>query len=239
MRVSFLGQPFEGYGWTADWLNELLAHETGGTLQIAVAWAKRSGLSRLQESILSFRERGGSTSVVVGIDEGGATKQGLELALNTFDYVYIFHDQSSRTFHPKVYLLHIEDSARLIVGSNNTTAGGLYNNYEASLLCDLDLKLEEDQRLYQRVSTWFNVLRSDRVCKALNADLLDVLTNDPSYRVGDEDNPGRYLPQERGDYDGVTVDSPNYTVFGTSSSPKRGLAPRMPTEVPEGDRRRR
>lgn len=137
MKVSFLGQPFERYGWTADWLNEPLARESGGMLQAAVAWAKRSGLARVQESIQFFRERGGVASAIVGIDEGGATKQGLELALDTFDAVYIFHDQSSRTYHPKVYLLHVQDYARLIVGSNNMTAGGLYNNYEATLICGL------------------------------------------------------------------------------------------------------
>lgn len=205
MRVSFLGQPFEGYGWAADWLNEPLTREGGGTLQVAVAWVKRSGLSRLRESILLFRERGGNASVIVGIDEGGATKQGLEQAVATFDDVYVFHDRSSRTYHPKVYLLHVEDSARLIVGSNNMTAGGLYNNYEATLVCDLDLTLEGDRQLYQQASTWFEVLRSDQVCKPLSTDLLDILISDPGYRIGDEDNPTRHIPQERGDYDGVTI----------------------------------
>jgi hypothetical protein len=239
MRVSFLGQPFERYGWTADWLNEPLSRENGGLLQAAVAWAKRSGLSQLQESTQLFRERGGVASVIIGIDEGGATKQGLELALETFDDVYIFHDQSSRTYHPKVYLLHLEDYARLIVGSNNMTAGGLFNNYEATLVCDLDLTLEEDQRLHQQVSTWFEVLRSDQVCKPLTTELLDSLISDPSYRIGDEDRPNRNRPQEREDYDGVTFLDLQPNIFGTSSSPKRGLAPRIRRPTPRGERRER
>jgi hypothetical protein len=73
MRVSFVGQPFDEYGWTADWLNEALTHESAGMLQIAVAWAKRSGLLRLQDSLRTFRDHGGTVSAIIGIDEGGAT----------------------------------------------------------------------------------------------------------------------------------------------------------------------
>lgn len=231
MKVSFLGQPFEDYGWGADWLAERL-NRNGGSLQIAVAWAKRSGLSRLREDVLDFRRRGGDAFIIIGIDEGGATKQGLELALTIFDEVYVFHDRSSRTFHPKVYLLRAEGNACLIVGSNNMTLGGLYNNYEATLICDLDLAIDEDRELYQQVSDWFGILRSDQVCKPLDAELLDVLKSNPDYRVGDEDNPRREAPQEREDYDGVIPDDMDSGVFGASSSRKKGFAPPLETKSP-------
>jgi HKD family nuclease len=240
MRVSFVGQPFDEYGWTADWLNEALIHEGAGTLQIAVAWAKRSGLLRLQESIRTFRDRGGTVTAIIGIDEGGATKQGLELALGTFDETFVFHDESSRTFHPKVYLLCVGDSARLIIGSNNMTAGGLYSNFEAALVCDLDLMLEEDHELYREVSSWFEILHSDEVCRPLTPELLKTLVANPEYRIGDEDRPNRSTPQARGYYDGVTVDRPASRIFGMSSSPKKGLAPRLKTATsPRGRRSRR
>ena len=126
-----------------------------------------------------------------------------------------------------MYLLQVEDYARLMVGSNNMTAGGLFNNYEATLACDLDLTLDEDQQIYQQVSTWFETLRSDRVCRLLTTELLTSLVNDAAYRIGDEDHPDRHQPQERGDYDGVTLPGLQTDIFGISSSPKRSLAPRI------------
>ncbi len=225
MKVSFVGQPFEEYGWFADWLEQALTDESVETLEIAVAWVKRSGLSRLQEAIERFRERGGITTLIAGIDEGGGTKQGLELALDTFDDVYIFHDRSSRTYHPKIYLLHDANSARLAVGSNNMTAGGLYSNYEATLVVDLDLRLDDDQRLYQEVLSYLELLRADRVCVPLTSELLDTLTDDSQYRIGDEDRPSRQRHQEQDNNDGVIPPDVTSNVFGTSSSPKKCMAP--------------
>ena len=239
MKVSFVGQPFKGFGWTADWLEEHLSRESGGTLQVAVAWTKRSGLSRMQKSIRSFRARGGTASAIIGIDEGGATEQGLELAQTEFDEVYIFHDKSSRTFHPKVYLLHTGESAFLMIGSNNLTAGGLFNNYEGTLVCELNLALEEDRQLCDEVFAWFEVLRSDRVCLPLTAELIATLTSNPEYRIGDEDRPSRQRPLERGDYDGVTPPETESEVFGKSSSPKSGLAPRLVATTFDSVRERR
>lgn len=227
MRVSFVGQPFERYGWAFDWLSGPLTRESGGTLRIAAAWVKRSGLARLQSEIGTFHDQGGTTSIIVGIDAGGATKQGLEMALETFDTVHIFHDPSSRTFHPKVYLLQIADYAQVLVGSNNLTAGGLFNNYEATLVCDLDLTQDEDQRVFRQISTWFETLRSDQVCKLLTVELLVSLSEDAAYRIGDEDRSDWHEPQERGDYDGTIQPHVEYDIFGTSSSPKKGLAPRI------------
>lgn len=112
MQISFLGQPLLSFGgWTSNWLEGQLSSADVKTVHIAVAWMKRSGLSRLQQHLTSFRQQGGSAVAIIGIDEGGATRQGLELALEMFDSVYVFHDPASRTFHPKVYVASSSSSA--------------------------------------------------------------------------------------------------------------------------------
>jgi len=222
MKTSFIGQPFDPFGWTADWLNERLNNENLNRLEIAAAWVKRSGLSRVQTSLEIFRKRGGFTSVIVGIDEGGATKEGLTLAYTLFEKAYVFHDRSSRTFHPKVYLFTGNTQAHILIGSSNVTAGGLFNNYEASLSCELDLTISEDKALLQQVRFWFDTLYSDSVCKVLDIDLFDLLVKDITYRIGDENKP-RIKPQEEG-YDNGLIGNLE-KLFGTSSSSKKGMAP--------------
>lgn len=225
MAVSFIGQPFEDFGWSADWFKTVLRDERVHTLEIAVAWVKRSGLARISEDLTAFRSRGGNTSIIAGIDEGGATVQGLTLALNLFDNAYVFHDRSSRTFHPKVYLAKGDGIAYLMVGSNNLTAGGFYNNYEGALVCVLDPENLQDMALLAQINSWFAVIYTDRSCKLLDQTLLEILISIGKYKVGDEDRTKREGVEEE-DYDGITTD-PQENIFGISSSKKKGLAPRL------------
>jgi len=239
MLVTFLGQPLLSHGgWTADELTHLLASGDYRRMDVASAWAKRSGLTRVASSIAAFRTRGGTATLVVGIDEGGATRQGLELARALFDSVSVFHDPGPgrRTFHPKVYLFTGDDAAAVVVGSSNATAGGLFSNYEASVLCQLDLTRDADAQLVREVQDWFASLQADReVCKPLTAALLRELIRDRRYRVADEDVRHRNDPSH--DYDGVSTDPPGSSLFGRSGTAKAGLAPgRISTRGPASRR---
>jgi len=240
MKVSFLAQPLLDPfgGWTATWLTDLLDDPDMARLEMAVAWIKRSGLSRLQDDLVAFRQRGGSSSVIVGIDEGGATAQGLALAMELFDSVRVYHERGRGTFHPKVYLGSGSSTARLLVGSSNVTAGGLFNNHEAALHCHLALEEDADRLLLDQVREWFDTLLSDsEVCLPLTSELLDTLVSDPQYKVRDEDQITRRGPQGEEDYDGVVTDSDSQQVFGTSSIPRKGLAPAVHVSRPAAARR--
>lgn len=224
MRMRFLGQPFDEFGQIADVLKEQLMGGSDRKLWVATAWAKRSGLARLENALAHFREQGGSSVAIIGIDEGGATKQGLRLAMEVFDQTNVFHDHSRRTFHPKVYLIENGEEACLIAGSSNATAGGLYDNYEASIVGILDLSTREDRELFESVSGWFRSLLDDAACVRLDADVINRLIEDGRYRIGDEDNPERGSPQFGGYRDGVSTDSPSQSIFEASSTPKRPLS---------------
>jgi hypothetical protein len=118
----------------------------------------------------------------------------------------------------------------LLVGSHNLTAGGVYYNYEVGLRCELDLNDEADLKLERDVQNYLDSLISDHsVCKRLDADLLERLLDDPTYRIGDEDA-NRNGPSST---DGQEPDMPEDTdtviedeaervpIFGQSGTRKR------------------
>ena len=233
MKLTFLAQPFPSFGGsTATWLTDVLVNSSATRLQLAVAWVKRSGLARLNDSLAAFRQRGGEASAIVGIDEGGATAQGLRLAMEVFDSVHIYHERGSRTFHPKVYLASGATMANILIGSSNLTAGGLFSNNEVGLKCELDLKQEFDRALFEEVREWFDMLYSDsEVCLPLTAELLAALLDDPSYRVGDENRPRRPGAPAEEDHDSIVTPPRTQNLFGTSTLRKTGFPP--PLQVSE------
>lgn len=228
MEVSFVAQPFADGRDLRDFLASVAADDTIDELDVVVAWAKRSGLRRVRAHLEAVRDRPGTTRLIVGIDEGGATRQGLELAREIFSTVHVFHDNSWRTFHPKIYLGVGADRARLLVGSNNLTAGGVFYNYEAALECVLSLPA--DQGLVDEVRAYIERLYADaNVCKPLDDDLLGELINNPRYRVRDEDaskTAGRQAPDddeppEDVDFEAHDPEPAPGSIFGKSAESKR------------------
>jgi hypothetical protein len=116
MRVRFITQPFDDGFDLRDLLVSLLRDPSITHLDVVVAWAKRSGLRIVEEDIQAFRARGGHLRMIVGISAGGATRQGLEMALSLATEAYVFNDTSGRTFHPKIYAAYGSDAASVLVG---------------------------------------------------------------------------------------------------------------------------
>ena len=191
MDIKFLGQPYENYTSLVNFINE--ATKNGNTeLKIAVAWAKRSGLGRIWDALQDFRNAGGYITLIVGVSEGGASKEGLELAAQIADESYIFHDPQ-RTFHPKVYFASSHDTNSLLVGSSNLTAGGLGWNYESSLWINWGNK--ENNDLQKAVLAWFNQLISQEgSCRTLNVDLIERIEKSPDIFLINEGKSSRVDP---------------------------------------------
>ncbi len=227
-HVRFVAQPFADGADLRDFVSAVADDPSLTHLDVVVAWAKRSGLSRVREQLEEIRARPSDTRIIVGIDEGGATHQGLELARELFDAVHVFHDRSGRTFHPKVYLAWGEESARLLVGSQNATAGGVYFNYEAGI--DAELILPEDEALLTSVQDYVARLYAEGgLCKELTDAVLAEMVANPRYRIGNEDD--RHRPAPPGapeeldaevDVDAVAAPAAaTPSIFGGSTEPKR------------------
>ena len=234
MKARLLAQPFADGINLSEFLKEV-AEEKGFTrLRVAVAWAKRSGLLRAGPHLETIGARGGNLELFVGISEGGATWQGLELASQLFDSVHVVHDQSGRTFHPKIYLANGPDRAFVLIGSNNLTAGGIYYNYEAGAIIELDLNDDDDRIFFETVEKLIADLAVDTsVCVELTNDVFDELLADGRYRIQDEDsNRQSSLPDAPEDLDAAldneTAESTNQAVpllFGKSQSAKKPAVP--------------
>jgi len=225
MKLRFLGQPIVDFGgWTSDWLTAALESSDVTFLEVATAWLRSSGISPLSRQLRDFSARGGSTSLLVGIDQGGTTRQGLATALDVFQSVRIYHEPGARSFHPKVLLAYGVRQAHVLIGSSNLTAGGLFNNYEASFAAVLDLNEIEDRQVFESVRSWLRQLSSDSdSCKILDKDLLQKLANNPLYEIGDETK--KSTRHRAPDYEGVTRDQVGNSIFGPSALARRGLAP--------------
>jgi hypothetical protein len=99
-------------------------------------------LSRRQEikdSARNFLAVAGCIRATVGLDFSSTSYEGLgsllELESERADITtHVFFDEiRACTFHPKVFLFSNAERARLLIGSNNMTGGGLDTNVEAAL----------------------------------------------------------------------------------------------------------
>jgi HKD family nuclease len=110
--------------------------------KVAVALLSKSGLPLLIGAIEGSLRRRGKGEFLVGVDlptHPDALGALLKLQCEHPDQVSVkyFKSPASAWFHPKFYIFRPRSGrSRAVVGSSNLTAGGLQNNYEASLWSD-------------------------------------------------------------------------------------------------------
>ena len=183
MDVKFLSQPAASSESLDDFVDALADHDLD-QVTIVSAWAKRSGLGRVASRLRAFRDSGGTVRMIVGVSEGGATREGLELVIELSDDAFVFHDPR-RTFHPKVYMASGHARRELLVGSSNMTAGGLGWNHEASLW--ISETGTSPSQVYQDADQWIsNLLVQPMSCKRLDSGLLSDLLSSSDIRIGSE-----------------------------------------------------
>ena len=126
-------------------LIEIIQAGAWKSLDIAVAWVRASGIAHLEPALADFLKTGNTVRITVGIDLDNTTKEGLAslLALQRHGAmsVFVHHNEAGTIFHPKLYLFQNSTRAKLIVGSNNITEAGLYQNTEAGL--ELDAAIDD------------------------------------------------------------------------------------------------
>lgn len=148
MRI--LVQPFSDKSM-GEFILEALSgvHGDFDSFQAAVAFAKRSGVQHIEVKLKEFVGNGKTARIVVGVDLGGTTSEGLKALLNALGdtgELIVNHDEDMFvTFHPKIYFFEAAGKAILIIGSGNLTAGGLYSNDEAFAIMELDPSDSDDQ----------------------------------------------------------------------------------------------
>lgn len=246
MRIGLASTPFQ-VGAPSLGERIVLGLRDAAFLEFTVvtAWAKRSGLSRLKRDLAAFRARGGRVRAIVGIDEGGATQQGLLLIRSLSDEMSIFHDPRGGTFHPKLYVFKGNGAARIFIGSANLTRGGLYDNYELSV--EIALELPRDVALLNEVEGWIGwLLEEPELCLAANDELMTKViasraVKDEDERrsetaAGDRTSPSVLLPFGRATARRVAAPSPS--AEARPAGKPRETRPRHETAAPAQIERR-
>lgn len=156
--MELMNQPFTGQ--LGNRLIELLDSSVYHTLNIAVAFAKNSGVLRIKDALERFRERGGKVNVYVGVDLGGTSYEALTALLLHTDSLNVVHSEKGQTFHPKIYQLVGKEKGLVVVGSHNLTAGGLWTNFESSVLIPVDGTGANDVELLKGLDEYIENLTS-------------------------------------------------------------------------------
>jgi hypothetical protein len=129
--------------------------------------------------LLSHRDLGADVVFNIGFDLFGTSKNVLDELSQWNCSVFLTHNALPRvTFHPKVYLVEAENTAVVIVGSNNLTDGGMYTNCETATLTTFKLPDEQEQydEFLSAIRNLVNPVESGTT-KPLTPDLLVSLVN--------------------------------------------------------------
>ncbi|SDN51168.1 PLD-like domain-containing protein [Fictibacillus solisalsi] len=160
MNVKIISQPISNS--VGSIINDL-AKEDWNSFYCMVAYAKSSGVLRIEPSIRELKDKGTKCYFVVGIDQKNTSYEALEQLHELVDELYIYHNEDiNSTFHPKIYLFENDEKAVVIVGSNNLTGGGLYTNNEQSIEYSMDLRLKEDLLNYQMLLDTYKMYSNEQ-----------------------------------------------------------------------------
>lgn len=156
--MELMNQPFTGQ--LGNRLIELLESPDYHTLNVAVAFAKNSGVLRIKDSLEKFRERGGKVNIYVGVDLGVTSYEALMALLLCTDSLNVVHSEKGQTFHTKIYQFLGIEKGLIVVGSHNLTGGGLWTNFESSALIPIDKSSANDIEILRAQDHYIRELAS-------------------------------------------------------------------------------
>ncbi len=123
----------------AEELNKLFIN--ANKAKIAVAFAKKSGLEKIEHALIEFLERNGEATFLLGLDFHTTDPDILwelfsfsEMGFNLKTYCCSGNHDGIATYHPKMYIFESNNElASYIIGSSNLTSNGLTKNIEANI----------------------------------------------------------------------------------------------------------
>ncbi|GAA1302129.1 hypothetical protein GCM10009591_03880 [Brachybacterium tyrofermentans] len=187
MRLQIIPQPFSAQIGTH--LSEVLRDDQIQDYYIVAAWAKASGLRRVGRDLLHAIDRGAQVHAAIGVDQGGASIEGLAALnkLTTESFIFFNPGSPKRTFHPKFYFGIGDRKAEVILGSGNLTNGGLYSNYELATRVTVSGDDPEGWRFVDEIFEYYMLVTGDpESCRPLNAELIEEMKNDDRILLGSE-----------------------------------------------------
>ncbi|BDD02427.1 phospholipase D family protein [Persicobacter psychrovividus] len=180
MELEFIGQGIEpGIGdTTGDVLLESFKKPGFTSFRAFVAFVSVSGITNLLDELNEFRKSGGKVKLFVGVDLHSTSKEALELLMDEGIETDIVYSPNNVIYHPKVYAFEGPDYSRVLVGSSNLTARGLFQSMEATVCVTVEKnKDREGDAFIQEVYDHYNKIIDGKhtSAKELSPELLDVL----------------------------------------------------------------
>ena len=144
MKINYIAQPDTQLGKVlAAFLD---ADPTPARVVFVSAFVSMQTLMRVKQQVLDLKEAGATVRFVLGIDLGGTSQEALAEILSwRIDCRIVNHCMPGHTFHPKLYMLEWAKQAAVIIGSNNLTEGGFFNNYEGAAHITYELPNDADE----------------------------------------------------------------------------------------------
>jgi HKD family nuclease len=164
---------------------ELTEVERIERILISVAFVSSAGVELVADHL---RPHVTKTTVYAGVRNGITSAQAIKSLLELgVDLKTVDTGSAHLVFHPKLYYVRGERTARLLVGSANLTTGGMNNNVEASVVLDLDMSSSKDNKLARSIEMQFDGLTTQypaNVSVVSRGNSLKALLADP--RLVDE-----------------------------------------------------
>lgn len=130
------------------------AIERSRDVRIAVAFMSKRGLAMIEPSVRLALQAGAYLEFLVGLDRHSTESDALQdlYALSCKSATVSLYCYASLSpaaiYHPKLYLLRIDNEVTSIIGSSNLTEGGLKRNVEANVVIEANIQDEAISDLY-------------------------------------------------------------------------------------------
>lgn len=218
--MELMNQPISGQ--LGDRILELLGSSHYHTLNIAVAFAKNSGVLRIKGGLEQFRTHGGKVNAYVGVDLGGTSYEALTALLLHTDSLNVVHSESGQTFHSKIYHFLGNHGGLLVVGSHNLTGGGLWTNFESSVHIPIGGGGIGETKISNEVNEYFHEL------SALGTSLMPIKNQDEIEKLLHEGYVTKEIADRVRRINSRTKSSSKERLFGN------GVTARIPRLTSEG-----
>jgi len=157
MKTTFLGQGLEFNSINAVGYHLIACLEATDfhTFTGLSAFASEAGIFGLSSYIQAAKTNYETLTLIVGIDQDGTSEEALNEILSLDIESYIFYQSEAPIFHPKIYLFEGNSFTKLIIGSTNLTARGLFTNVECSLLIEFGNNDQEGVALLAELKSYY------------------------------------------------------------------------------------
>lgn len=217
--MIILNQPFNGQ------LGEILINKLKkpyNKFTIISAFAKNSGVLRLKPALEQFKSNGGYIEAFVGLDAHGTSYEALLNLYEICDELYVVHSENtSTTFHSKIYMLSDNEQHKWIaIGSNNLTAGGLWTNFESSACFDAVPDFRECVGEIETLVAHYKNTRYECSKHIKSKEELDNLLKDDYLRREIYIKMDAHIEQRKRDPDSTNMHAPHFGIQSGISLPR-------------------